>query len=153
MDARLVTAAHRVLLALNRAGVCYALCGGMAVAAHGIGRATDDIDILLASEDLAAASAALAADGWLTTSEAITFPDGITLHRRLLFEGKGHHILDLLIPQAGSGWLDQRERSDFAGAIAYVLGRPALIAMKRLAGRPQDLADIARLEELGDGRT
>ena len=113
-----MTAAHRAILALNRAGVRYALCGGMAVAAHGIGRATDDIDILLAGDDLAQATAALAADGWLTTSEPITFPDGITLHRRLLCEGSGHHILDLRIPQLGSNWLEQRERADFSGAIA-----------------------------------
>jgi hypothetical protein len=32
-----------------------------------------------------------------------------------------------------------------------VASRRHLIAMKRQAGRPQDLADIAALEELADG--
>jgi hypothetical protein len=39
--------------ALDAAGVDYALCGGVALAIHGVPRATQDIDLLVRPEDLA----------------------------------------------------------------------------------------------------
>src|SRR5215207_8263701 len=38
--------------ALNMAGIDYAVCGGWAMAIHGLPRATIDIDLLIAAEDL-----------------------------------------------------------------------------------------------------
>jgi hypothetical protein len=47
--------------------------------------------------------------------------------------------IDLIVPQAQV----ESER----GRKLWVIGREALIAMKLSAGRPQDLADVARLQE------
>jgi hypothetical protein len=41
-----------IVSALNDAKIDYAVCGGMAMAILGFYRATDDIDILILSEDL-----------------------------------------------------------------------------------------------------
>ena len=55
--------------------------------------------------------------------------------------------LDLLLvtPQAQDVWVT-RETIDFLGNKLSVVSLKGLIKMKTLAGRPQDLADIARLE-------
>ncbi len=55
--------------------------------------------------------------------------------------------LDLLLvtPQVHDVW-ETREKIDFLGNKLFVVSREGLIKMKRLANRPQDLADIERLE-------
>ncbi len=55
--------------------------------------------------------------------------------------------LDLLLvtPQVEDVW-ETREKIDFLGSQLSVVSLSGLIKMKRLAGRPQDLADIERLE-------
>jgi hypothetical protein len=55
--------------------------------------------------------------------------------------------LDLLLvtPQVQNVW-ETREKIDFLGNQLSVVSREGLIKMKTLAGRPQDLADIERLE-------
>jgi len=150
MDRPLVAAAQLAALALNRINVRYALCGGLAVAAHGFERATKDIDFLVAAEDIAAIDQALAPEGWFPTGATITFPDGMTLHRRMRMEGKRFMLLDLLVQPPGSTWLEQRKIGRLDGAMVWLVTREALIEMKRKAGRPQDLVDIGTLEEMGD---
>jgi len=51
----------------------------------------------------------------------------------------------LVTPQTEDVWAT-REAIDFLGRKLFVVSREGLIKMKRLAGRPQDLADIERLE-------
>jgi hypothetical protein len=149
--ANLFLAAQRVLLALNRTGVVYGLCGGIAVGVHGVPRATKDIDVLIASEkDLEKIDAALSADGWFNSGAAITFPDGITLHRRLLAIDNEVIILDLLIQPQGMDLLSDRMLSDLQGAAGWVISKKSLRTMKTLAGRPQDLFDLAKMDEFGD---
>lgn len=41
--------------------------------------------------------------------------------------------------------------SSYGGVPVFILGRPELIKAKRAAGRPQDLLDVARLEQAPDG--
>ena len=55
--------------------------------------------------------------------------------------------LDLLMvtPQVQDVW-ESREQIDFLGHKLSVVSRMGLIKMKTLTGRPQNLADIARLE-------
>jgi len=50
----------KIVVRLDKAGIDYALCGGLAVAVHGHPRMTKDIDILIRPESLEAAKAALA---------------------------------------------------------------------------------------------
>lgn len=60
----------------------------------------------------------------------------------------GEHIcVDLLVARAAfDGLLDDKVALDFDGRRLSVISRAGLIRMKTMAGRDQDLADIARLE-------
>jgi len=51
----------------------------------------------------------------------------------------------LVTPQVLDVW-ETREKIDFLGNQLSVVSLTGLIKMKQLAGRPQDLADIKRLE-------
>ena len=55
--------------------------------------------------------------------------------------------LDLLLvtPQVQDVW-ERREAINFLGTQLFVVSRQGLTRMKQLAGRPQDLIDIERLE-------
>lgn len=146
---------HAIAAALRAQGIPYAVCGGIAVTAYGATRTTKDIDIAIAREDISAVLAAVAPLGYNIPAGPMTFGAG-TPHERHVqrvnkIVGADHLILDLLIAEAAyAGILD--DRLDIAlpnGTITFV-SRDTLLRMKRTAGRPIDLADVAKLEG-GDG--
>ena len=140
-----------LLVALADAEADFVLIGGYALAAHGYVRATDDLDVLVrpTPDNAARVFAALIAFGapipehgvsaalfaeerygyrigvkpilieLLTTIDGVTFDDCLVEHRSFQLEGR----------------------------TIKVIGRSALLTNKRAAGRPQDLADVAWLEE------
>jgi hypothetical protein len=143
--------------ALQNAGIEYALCGGMAVAIHGFPRATQDVDILIRAEDLDRAQQALGVIGYDLPSGIIRFDTGLPTERRLFrvtkVEGREFLTLDLLLlsPFLEDVW-HGREWQRVEGRQLQVVSRAGLAKMKRAAGRPQDLADLAQLglEEEGE---
>ncbi len=63
-------------------------------------------------------------------------------------EGKFHLALDLVFAEASlEGFLDDRVEVRLPQGSLWVVSRDALVKMKQLAGRMQDLADIAALEK------
>lgn len=58
-------ALDRVTRKLDELGIDYAICGGLAVNAHGHQRATTDVDVLLTAEGLAKFKANALGLGWL----------------------------------------------------------------------------------------
>jgi hypothetical protein len=54
----------RVLADLNAAGVRYVVVGGIAVIGHGVIRATKDVDVVIATDDEAAAALRPVLGGW-----------------------------------------------------------------------------------------
>lgn len=147
----LVDELHAIAAALRAAGVPYAVCGGIAVTAHGVTRSTKDIDIAIAREHLPAALAAVAPLGYTIPAGPMTFGAGTAQERHVQrvnkIVGSQHLVLDLLIAEAAyAGVLDDRIDVDLpAGTITFV-SRETLLRMKRLAGRAIDLADIEKLE-------
>jgi hypothetical protein len=153
----LIAELERVVDALEMAGVDYALCGGLALAIHGHPRATKDIDILLRSETLEAGLAAVHGAGFDIPARKMTF--GLKTGRarevqrvsKLDSETGQLLVLDFLLvgPELEDAW---------AGRIAVrsgdrtltVVSRDGLATMKRIAGRKQDLADLAKLEGSDD---
>jgi hypothetical protein len=146
---------HAIAGGLRGAGIPYAVCGAVALTAHGVPRMTKDIDIAIAREDLAAALAAVVAAGYTIPAGPTTFEAGTPRERHVQrvnkIVGAEHLVLDFLIAEASlSGTLDDRiDVALPAGTVTFV-SRDTLIRMKRLAGRPNDLADIEKLERGDD---
>jgi hypothetical protein len=142
---------HAIAAALRQAGIPYAVCGGIAVTAYGATRSTKDIDVAIAREHLAAALAAVAPLGYTIPAGPMTFGEGTANERHVQrvnkLAGSHHLVLDLLIAEAAyARVLDDRvEVALPAGPVTFV-ARDTLLWMKRLAGRPIDLADLAKLE-------
>lgn len=142
---------HAITGALRDAKIPYAVCGGIAVTAHGATRTTKDIDIAIAREDLSRALGAVAPLGYNIPAALMTFGAGTPRERHVQrvnkIVGTDHLVLDLLIAEAAyAGVLD--DRIDVAlpsGSVTFV-SRETLLRMKRTAGRPIDLSDIAKLE-------
>jgi len=141
---------------LGRAEVDFVVVGGVAVVFQGYGRATKDLDITYATgEDnlrrLGAVLVALHARLRGVPEDVPFVPDGRTLARtRLLTLDTDDGSLDLLADPPGAppyATLRKRaDRVDLNGLVVAVAALDDLLAMKRAAGRPQDLVDIDALE-------
>lgn len=127
---------------LNRSGVDYAVAGGLAMGVHGLVRATEDIDVVVASEaDARIALAGMERAGWIVNRDSIDFPDGLRLMRALLADGTRMWVLDVLILPNGAGLLHDRIRIDFDGLACWVMSRSSLLTMKRWSERNKDKDD------------
>jgi hypothetical protein len=141
-----------VIRALNNSDVSYALRGGMAVVLHGYPRLTKDIDLLIRPEDLSPAREVLGAIGFTLSGGLLTFDAGEP-HERDVFrisKAVGSEILTvdlLLLPPFLKEVWETRETYKVEDVTIDVVDRNGLIAMKRIAGRPQDLSDIDNLEK------
>lgn len=143
-----------ILLALEEDGVSYALCGGMAMAVHGLERATKDIDLLIRFDDLERTKTIAKRNGFVFESLPMTFQQGKFQLFRLLkgiefAQGRGQDLLmlDLMMvtPYLQDVW-DSRIRVQTLFGPLWVVSRDGMIWMKKAAGRPQDLQDVAFLE-------
>ena len=138
-----------IISALDDGGIEYAVCGGLAMAIHGFARATLDIDILIQVGSLERAYEIAAKNGFDIRGLDISFKErAVEIRRVSKIDDTGEVLsLDLLLvtPQVEDVW-QTREDIDFLGNKLSVVSREGLIKMKTLAGRPQDLADIERLE-------
>ncbi|MEN3279514.1 MAG: hypothetical protein V7607_654 [Solirubrobacteraceae bacterium] len=141
---------------LARAEVDFVVVGGVAVAFQGYGRSTKDLDITYATdaenlrrlgEVLVGTHARLRG----ITEDVPFVPDERTLARtRLLTLDTDDGGLDLLAdPPGAPPYETMRSRADrveLDGTVIAVAALDDLLAMKRAAGRPQDLIDIDALE-------
>jgi len=141
---------------LARAGVDFVVVGGVAVAFQGYGRATKDLDITYATDQENLRRLGEVLMGAHARSRGIVedvpfVPDERTLARtRLLTLDTDDGGLDLLADPPGAppyGTMrDRADRVELDGIVVAVAALDDLLAMKRAAGRPQDLADIEALE-------
>jgi predicted nucleotidyltransferase len=141
---------------LGRAEVDFVAVGGVAVVFQGYGRATKDLDITYATDDdnlhrLGAVLVALHARLRGVAEDVPFVPDGRTLARtRLLTLDTDDGSLDLLPGPPGAPpyatLRDRADRVELDGIVIAVAALDDLLAMKRAAGRPQDLIDIDALE-------
>jgi len=142
-----------VVEALDTAGVPFAVCGGLAMSIHAHPRATIDIDLLVPSDSLPRLKDALRALGFEQREAAPSrFAKGeIVIHRLTKYAPPDPEVLLLDVIEVGRGvsleaW-ETREALDWEGRRVGVVSRAGLVALKRLRGSPQDLADITVLEE------
>jgi len=149
---------ERVCAAFNSAGLKYALAGGHAVALHGAVRGTVIVDFVLEwnRENLLLAEQCLGGLGLVSqlpiTAETVFANRDEYIAERNLIAWPFYHAhnlyeqVDLLINY--DLLAEHSDSIDLPAASVMLLNKPALIAMKRDAGRAQDIADIQALEKL-----
>ena len=145
----------KIVRCLNDANIDYGLVGGLAVAVHGYVRATKDIDILIRHSALAEARNALAPIGYDLDAGIFKFDQGTEKETQLFrvsrADGPTLTTLDLMLvtPILEEVW-NAREAVKAYDTEIKVVSKAALIKMKELAGRYQDLADIESLRNISD---
>ena len=135
---------------LRKAGLDYALCGGIAVAFYGYTRFTKDIDILIRPEDLDKILKTIKDRGFSIKGGLIPFDWGNPYQREIYriskVEGQELLTLDLiLVNKIHQDVWDQREAFEWKNRLVQVVSPEGLIKMKRMAGRDQDLLDLNAL--------
>lgn len=152
---------ENIVRVLNAADVRYLVVGGIAVVAHGYGRVTFDLDLVLQlqPENIIRGFRALDTLGYLprVTVTAEQFAD--EEKRRLWIREKGMTVLNLHSDRQRTTPIDLfvTEPFDFDATYARAIEQPCgggsfrvvdletLIQMKEVAGRPKDLDDVAHL--------
>jgi hypothetical protein len=145
----------RLIRRLVAGRVDFVVIGGLAVIAHGYPRITKDVDIVYARspanlerlgsvlQDVRARLAGV--------DDGVPFvPDARSLQRTsILTLDSDEGLIDLLAEPAGAASYDElrarAEIADFGDVHVPIADLDDLIAMKRAAGRPQDLADLEAL--------
>jgi hypothetical protein len=138
-----------LLSELERQGVPYAVAGALALAIHGVPRATTDIDLLVRRDDVEASLKVASARGFGVRALPMRFADGLEVRRSRKIDGAVMLTLDLLLVNENleAVWASRERVATERGSV-WVVSRQGLIAMKAWAGREQDLADIRRLRDL-----
>jgi hypothetical protein len=133
-----------------RCAVRFAILGGYAVGHHAKPRATKDLDLLVSGEGdnlerVAAALTAFGAPGSVVAAARAMSPTDV------VFLGIPPVRVDILRTADGietEAVLARSQTLDLAGLPVRVIALADLIANKRAAARPQDLADVALLERV-----
>jgi hypothetical protein len=137
--------------ALNRRNIAYAICGGWAMAIHGLPRATIDIDLLVLTEDLEKSWKIAQNAGYDVEGLPLHFHDGAIEIRRISKidkESKRLFTLDfLLVTEALKDVWENRELIEWEDGETWTVSREGLIKLKTISGREQDLLDIKKLRE------
>ncbi len=163
---------ENILAALNRSRVRYLVVGGVAVVLHGHLRTTMDLDLVieLQAENVRQALEALGGLGLqpIVPVPLTAFADPAT--RKSWVEDRNMIVFSLWHPSKPTLKIDifvsepfdfdeaykRAARVDLGRTEATVVALDDLIALKRDAGRPQDLADVESLallrrSKIGEG--
>lgn len=133
---------------LGKNDIKYALVGGVAMAFYDEPRFTEDIDMVVFTDDLEDFKALLATKGYFASTEPWTFQKiEITLHRFVKVVDEDHMIIDALVPT-----LDIAKRIIENSIIAEsengqvgIASKQDIIWLKSFRNSKQDQADIERL--------
>lgn len=142
-----------LLAAFSKRGVEFVVVGAHALAAHGVPRATGDLDVWVrpSTENAARVAAALTDFGAPLAQHGVTTAD-FAAEGTVYQMGLPPRRIDVLTQISGvsfeAGWAT-RLVLEVAGRPVAFLGRDALLTNKRAAGRDKDLLDVKVLERSG----
>lgn len=138
-----------ILSAFLAEGVEFLLVGAYALSAHGFPRATGDIDLWIGASQANAESVYRALQRFGAPLVDVT-PADLTVPDLVFQIGLAPRRIDILTSITGvdfeTAWASKVEIT-VDGMSVPVLSRPLLVQNKKATGRPQDLADLARLEQ------
>lgn len=139
---------REMLSILSDEGVEFLVVGAYALAAHGVPRATGDLDFWVRREAENAGRLMRALDRFGAPTERISSDD--FLEENLVFQiGREPSRIDFLTSIDGvefdEAW-GSRVEIELDGVRVAILGKADLIRNKRAVGRTRDLADLEQLE-------
>lgn len=142
-----------LLEAFARARVEFLVVGAHALAAHGIPRATGDLDVWVRAtpENAVRVVAGLEAFGAPLSAHGVTAADFERLGT-VYQMGLPPRRIDVLTQISGVTYeeaLAGRVAVSIGGRSVFFLGREAMLRNKRAAGRPKDIVDADLLERQG----
>jgi hypothetical protein len=148
----------KIVSALKKAKVPYALVGGYAVALHGAVRGTLDVDLILRfnERNFAAAEKAFMGIGLrprlpVDANEVFQFREEYIHNRNMtawtfLNPDRPSEIVDVILTMNLADVMTRNFK--IKGGSVRVIGLDDLIRMKEASGRPQDLEDVRALRAL-----
>ena len=138
----------RICRALNESGARYLLIGGFAVIAHGAGRFTKDIDLLVddAPENVARVKRALSV---LADNAAAEVADD-DLQRHVVVRVADEVVVDLMGRACGLSYAEAARDAETIEreGVQIPLASPATLIRTKDTHRPQDALDRAFLESV-----
>ena len=141
-----------LLSVLNAHGVEYIVVGAHALAAHGLVRATKDLDVWVRPERRNAERMLAALKEFGVPLHGLTEAD-LVAPDTIFQIGVPPLRIDILTAiggvEFGDAWAD-RVQTRFGGEPAAILSREDLIRNKRTVGRPRDRLDVKWLERHRD---
>ena len=153
-----------IIAALNEGRVRYVVVGGLATVLHGFARLTADVDLIVDLDPIEARRAieVLVRLGFRPRPPVDPFDFADPAIRATWIREKGMRVFSLHDPAQPMRELDlfvenpidfellwrRSEMVPLTTTSARVASIPDLIALKRLAGRPEDLRDIEALEQI-----
>jgi hypothetical protein len=141
-----------VLVLFADAGVDFVIVGAYALAFHGAPRASGDIDLFIRPSPPNARRVfdALARFGAPLESAGVTAAD-FTLPGTVYQIGRPPRRIDVMTEISGvtfdEAW-ESRVIAEVDGRPVGFIGKSALVRNKEAAGRPKDIADVARLRRI-----
>jgi len=139
-----------MLIALSAEGAEVLVVGAYAVAGHGLPRATGDIDLWVRPSPENAARVWRALERFGAPRSRLT-PASFTEPDIVYQIGLPPNRIDILTTIDGVAFADawaERVMSTVDGVTFPMISKHHLLVNKRATGRPQDLADVTRLEEM-----
>ncbi len=138
---------------LNAKGVSFLVVGGVAFNFHATPRATKDIDVWVhpTEDQLRRLLAAFTEFGFVHDLDPAVLLDA----GNVIMLGRVPNRIDVLTQIAGVDWeicWKNRVQADYDSIPISFLSLDDLLAAKRAAGRPQDLADANKLEQVLESR-
>lgn len=139
------------LLALVAESVEFVIVGAYALALHGVPRYTGDLDVFVrpSVENADRVWRALVRFGAPVEAAGVSALD-FTARGTVYQIGLPPRRIDLLTEISGvsfdEAWAS-REPAALEGYVVHFIGREAFARNKEAAGRPKDLADVARLKQ------
>jgi hypothetical protein len=138
---------------LRRHRVRFLVIGGYAMAHHGLVRATNDVDVLVATDEQSVARIRAATREFVGVEPS---PSALRPPRGMFRIGPPSAHIDVTTKIQGIGDFDlawqRRSVGEFFGVPVGFLSLDDMLRTKRAAGRPKDLGDVAWLVEEKDRR-
>jgi predicted nucleotidyltransferase len=158
---------EKVFRELNKKGVRYLVVGGMAVVLHGIVRLTADLDLMidLSKDNVLKFISSMDSLGYKPRLPVAAEEFADEEKRKQWSEEKNMTVFSFFDPKMTIHLVDvfvdypinfeeaysRKEIINAADLAIPVVALEDLVALKKISGREQDLADIESIKELNDG--